>query len=265
MGNVSHMKCTCKGRPILDEDGNYSLALLEGHDSEWHFDVLTGIEWEELSWKMDEEEPQAALDISVAFNKKNEVAMKIGHLEILVALAGLCTPDPKSGTVEYIPVRDRLIDLYGSAVDHPEFIYLFRFVLMSGGATSVHLANLKEFTTIFVNQHIRKMQMTAYVIVSRYPVKIRRVSNASLKWAWRQTTKLGWCPLPPCILHRLDEDSKYEWEALMDDIEEAFTAAAKLAFTVVEMENSPVAKCDKLKQRTLWVASVEIEVMGIIF
>ena len=78
-GRVTQTKCTCKARPILDEDGNYSLALLEGHDAEWHFDVLTGIEWEELSYKMDEEEPQAALDISVAFNKKNEAAMKIGQ------------------------------------------------------------------------------------------------------------------------------------------------------------------------------------------
>ena len=93
MGKVSHMKCACKARPILDEDGNYSLALLEGHDGEWHFDVLTGIEWEELSWKMDEEEPQAALDISVALNKKNEAAMEIDHLEILGRLAALSSSD----------------------------------------------------------------------------------------------------------------------------------------------------------------------------
>ena len=33
VGKVSHMKCTCKGRPILDECGNYSLDLLAGHDS----------------------------------------------------------------------------------------------------------------------------------------------------------------------------------------------------------------------------------------
>ena len=51
----------------------------------------------------------------------------------------------------------------------------------------------------------------------------------------------------------------------MDDIEEAFIAAAKLASTVVEMENSLVANCDKLKQRTLLAANLEIDVMGIIF
>ena len=35
---------------------------------------------------MEDEEPEAAWVISVAFNKKNESAMKIGHLEILAAL-----------------------------------------------------------------------------------------------------------------------------------------------------------------------------------
>ena len=34
VGKVLHMKCTCKGRPILDEYGNYSIDLLAGHDSE---------------------------------------------------------------------------------------------------------------------------------------------------------------------------------------------------------------------------------------
>ena len=32
VGKRKTMKCTCKARPILDEDGNYSMSLLEGHD-----------------------------------------------------------------------------------------------------------------------------------------------------------------------------------------------------------------------------------------
>ena len=70
VGKKKSCKCTCKARAILDEDGNYSMALLEGHDKEWHSDILTGLEWEELAWDMDVEEPDAALVISVALNKK---------------------------------------------------------------------------------------------------------------------------------------------------------------------------------------------------
>ena len=81
VGKRKALKCTCKARPILDQDGNYSMDLLEGHDRDWWLDIQTGLEWEELSWKMDEEEPDVALVLSVSLNKKNEMAMESGHLE----------------------------------------------------------------------------------------------------------------------------------------------------------------------------------------
>ena len=36
------------------------MALLEGHDRGWYLDIQTGWGWEELHWKMDEEELDAA-------------------------------------------------------------------------------------------------------------------------------------------------------------------------------------------------------------
>ena len=81
---------------------------------------------------MDEEEPKAALAISIALNKKNEVAMKTGHLEIMSTLVGLCKPDPQ-GCVPFEPVRDKLIDLYGTEIDHPDFLHLFKVVCDAGG------------------------------------------------------------------------------------------------------------------------------------
>ena len=128
VGKNKRCKCTCKAKAILDEDGNYSMALLEGHDNEWHSEILTGLEWEELSWEMDVEEPDAALVISVALNKKNESAMNIGHLEIVAAMHKLLNPDPKDGSVAYEPVRDKLIELYGWNVDNPEFVFVYRFL-----------------------------------------------------------------------------------------------------------------------------------------
>ena len=121
----------------------------------------------------------------------------------------------------------------------------------------MHLADLKEFTTLFVNQHLRKMNLAAYATVAKDPVTFRKITNACLKWAWRQQPKQGWCPTPPCILHMPYEDSKYEMKDLMDDIEEAFTAAKELASTLVEMKNSPVPVGEKVKKQTLLIASLE--------
>ena len=164
------MKCTCKARPILDEDGNYSMALLEGHDRDWYLDIQTGLEWEELHWKMDVEEPDAASVISVSLNKKNELAMETGHLEIFAAMTNLLNPDPANGIVEYEPVRDQLIDLYGSSVNNPDFVFVFRFAMAAGGRGSIRFQTLKNFTTIFVNQKKRKMQTAVYALIAQYPV-----------------------------------------------------------------------------------------------
>ena len=222
-------KCNCSNRPILDKLGNYSMSALRSHDEEWWRGCQLGIEWEVLSWKMDEEEPHAASIICIALNKKNEVAMKTGHLEIMSSLVSLCVPDCR-GNVQFDPVRDKLIDLYGSAVDHPDSVHAFRLVMAAGGADSVHMTELlQDFTTVFANQKLRKMRMEAYAVVAPYPVEFPRIKNACLKWPWRQDTKQGWCQMPVNISHRLDVSSKHSWYDLMSDIEEALRA-----ITVVE-------------------------------
>ena len=72
---------------------NYSMAKLKSYDDAWAKDCHSGLEWEMLSWKMDVEEPDAALIISIALNKKNEAAMKTGQLEIMATLVKLCDSD----------------------------------------------------------------------------------------------------------------------------------------------------------------------------
>ena len=78
-----HKTCECGSCPILDDNGKYSLVKVQSHDDAWARDCHSGLVWEMLSWKMDVEEPEAALVISIALNKRNEAAMKTGHLEIM--------------------------------------------------------------------------------------------------------------------------------------------------------------------------------------
>ena len=131
-GGAERAKCDCKYSPLLDDQGNYTLERVRAHDGDWGRQCEGGLEWEVLSWKLDAEEPEAALVISIALNKKNEAAMKTGHLEIMSTLVGLCKPDPR-GCVPFEPVRDKLIDLYGTEIDHPDFLHLFKVVVDAGG------------------------------------------------------------------------------------------------------------------------------------
>ena len=172
----SRKKCECGSCPILDDNGKYSLVKVQSHDDAWARDCHSGLGWEMLSWKMDEEEPGAALIISIALNKKNEAAMKTGHTEIWATLVGLCKPDPY-GVVKFEPVRDKLVELYGAAVDHPDFVNAFKVVCDAGGAESVHLKDLHEFTSVYVNPKLRKMRMEAYAVVAPYPIDFPRIKK----------------------------------------------------------------------------------------
>ena len=69
-GDGVSKKCECDSQKIVDDEGNYSMEKLKLHDSEWAQSCVAGLEWEVLSYKMDEEEPDAAQIISIALNKK---------------------------------------------------------------------------------------------------------------------------------------------------------------------------------------------------
>ena len=125
--------CKCNLRVISDDQGMLSLALVKAKDAEWGDLCEKGITWEMLSPDMDVEEPEAALIISISLNKKNEASMKTAHTEIMTTLVGLCKPSPGSLEVPFEPVRERMVELYGAAVDHPDFHKAFQLVLDACG------------------------------------------------------------------------------------------------------------------------------------
>ena len=253
-GGAERAKCDCKYSPLLDDQGNYDLERVRAHDGEWGRQCEGGLEWEVLSWRLDEEEPEAALAISIALNKKNETAMKTGHLEIMSTLVGLCKPDPQ-GCVPFEPVRDKLIDLYGTEIDHPDFLHLFKVVCDAGGESSIHMKDLFSFTGVFVNPKIRKMRMEAYGVIAPYPVEFPKIKNACLKWAWKQPPTRGFCQIPPSIAHRFNQDSKFQMYDFLKEVEGAFLQLGKMASTVVEGPTSEKLRCK-------WIAEVEVTVMA---
>ena len=127
--------CECKNRPLLDAQGRYSMERLEQHDTAWSTICHKGIRWEVLSHKLDVEDPLGAKVISLALNKKNDAAMATTHEEIMTTLVGLCKPSPDGldGQVPFEPVRDKMLEWYGTIVDHPNFLHAFRLQIVIVG------------------------------------------------------------------------------------------------------------------------------------
>ena len=137
------MSCECDASPVLDEHGNYSVALVKSRDNDWWVGLFGG-EWEILSPDIDTEEPEAAHIISIALNRLNDTAMKTTHVEVWHALKDLLKPDPH-GIVLFEPVRDKLVNMYGAYADDKDLLYLFRFMMSAGGKDSCHLKDMEAF------------------------------------------------------------------------------------------------------------------------
>ena len=93
-------------------------------------------------------------------------------------------------------------------------------------------------------------------MVSAYPVEFPRIKNASLKWAWKQPPKRGWCELPISITHRLASGGKLSMLGLMREIEATFAFLTKSVSTVVETTDK--------KKKTKWLSEAEIGVMAMV-
>ena len=246
-------KCECPCKMILDEKGCYDLERLRAHDASWSEHVEKGIGWELLVPEMDDEEPDAALVISIAQNKKNEACMSTAHTEVMKTLVGLCKPDPNGDrTVLFEPIRERMIDLYGAIVDHPDFHHAFRLVLDAGGCDSPHMKDMNDFTSVHVNQHFRKLRFETYAVVAVLPIEYPALKNGLVKWAWKQKPVKGWCPVPPTLQHRLDPKSKHHMPRAATQIEDAMrgmrTCLAAVAAGVPNGE----------KMKITWVGAVDI-------
>ena len=252
--------CKCNLRVICDDQGMFNLALVKAKHEEWGDLCEKGITWEMLSPDMDVEEPEAALVISIALNKKNEASMKTAHTEIMTTLVSLCKPSPGSREVPFEPVRERMVELYGAAVDHPDFCKAFQFVLDAGGHDSPHMKDLQSFINAHVNPKLRKMRWEAYA-VAEYLVEFPKVKNAFIKWAYRQPTSRLWCQLPPDIGYRFDSGNKHNMRSLMEHIEQAMREMTKLAETTLD---DPLDQ-EAMKSRVRWTAAVDIGLVARVF
>ena len=102
--------------------------------------------------------------------------MSTAHTDVMKTPVGLCKPDPHGDgrTVLFEPVRERMIDLYGTIVDHPDFHHAFRLALDAGGSESPHMKDMTDFTAVHVNPKLRNLRFETYAAVAVHPIEFPR-------------------------------------------------------------------------------------------
>ena len=110
------------------------------------------------------------------------------------------------------------------------------------------MRDLHDFTSAHVNPKLRKLRFEAYAVVAVIPFKYPRLKNALLKWCWKQPPIRTWCPVPPAIHFRLDEQSKYSMVSACSAIEEVMITMSQCASAVAEND----------RQRIKFIGEVDI-------
>ena len=158
----SHLSQGCKnilgecflGIPALcrSESKAASVDVLAEIDAEFARYCRTGLLWEILSYKIEEEEPDALNIIQAACNCKHALALHSHETEALSGLGQLCKKaSALAGSLAFETAKEKLALTMPAIALDPDFIGMFRFVIDLGGDAGPFIPDLRTYTSKFVN------------------------------------------------------------------------------------------------------------------
>ena len=115
-----------------------------------------GLDCEVLAWEMGVEEPNAALVISIALNKGQEIALRTTELTAVAVLKGeiiVQAGKDLSQIVAFETVRERVRVQLDSAADDPDLPEVFDFLMSVGVGRNAYIDDLLEFAACFVDSN----------------------------------------------------------------------------------------------------------------
>ena len=195
------MKGTTKS--IVDQNGNYSLALLRAADLTFALVVDTGLLWEVLSWKMDVEEPDACSIIQAAMNAKGALFMlqhemqafaRLCCLASAIAEQRLASTSVANSIVEV--ARRQLRQTLPQYADDEGFLHMYRFVVDLGASNEVFCQDLLEFHQQWVNPEVRRIRLSVFGIMNLLPLHMPHLRVAGIKHVYSCETRFlkhGFC------------------------------------------------------------------------
>ena len=185
---------------FCDTDGRLSLSLITATSNGEQLNAMIkdGFLCETLSWKMDEEEPDAAVVISTAANEINSAAMRTTEIQAFKTLKGeiiIQMNKTVSQTVCFTSVLQRLQALQCPAVADPDLIELFDFLISNGVGKNSYLDGFLDWANASVNPKKRQLRFIAFAPINKMPdAPLSRIAVA--KRAYRGKPTYGYCPNP---------------------------------------------------------------------
>ena len=185
---------------FCDHEGRLSLSTFAQHTNGEQLQAIIneGFLCEVLSWKMDVEEPEAAVLISTAMNEISSASMRTTELQAIKVLKGeiiIQMNKDVSQKVCFQTVVDRVRRTLGPAVADPELVELFEFLICNGVGKNTYIDDFLDWACVSVNPKRRQLRFAAFSPINKMPDSPRsRVAVA--KRAYRGKPLHGFCPNP---------------------------------------------------------------------
>ena len=185
---------------FCDSEGRLSTtAVAESPNGRELADVLRdGIYVDVLSYRMDEEEPNAAAIISEALNSSHQLAMASGEMSAVSALNGaIIEMNATHGQgIAYATARDKVRQQLPIMADDPDFPEVFEFLIHTGAGTNTYVQNLLDYAEKFVDAGKRRLRLSAFGVVNKLPMDAPWTKIAVVKRAYRGKPSAGYCASP---------------------------------------------------------------------
>ena len=150
--------------------------------------ALEGLPSEELSWRLNIEEPKAAVVISRVLNNKNRVQLLPTEMEVIAVLSlqiDLAVADRLAHDVSFATLKEDLRRFLDCLVDDPDFIKVFKFVLELGRASDGFIPYLKSWYGTYVDASIRKLKLDTFKMLSGLRLEEPWFKIACVIWCYR--------------------------------------------------------------------------------
>jgi len=187
---------------ICDEDKNYCLNKLKMVDPDFAQHVQTGLLWQVLSYKMEQENPLAVVIIQAALNAKNGIFLTNHEMEAMSALSGITSAIAEAGLSKAIVAkcRERLSLTMPQFAEDEHFLQMLEFVHDLGSQKGGFVSDLKEFHNRFVDASTRRLRLSSFTAANAMPLDWAWMKVALIKHLYHCSPKEvshGFCPVVP--------------------------------------------------------------------
>ena len=175
--------------------------------------ALEGLPSEELSWRMNIEEPRAAVVISRVLNNKNRVQLLPTEMEVIATLSlqiDLAVGESVARDVSFFTLKEDLRKMLDCLVDDPDFIKVFKFVLELGSADEEFIPYLKSWYGTYVDASIRRLKLDAFKMLSDLNIEEPWLKIACVIWCYRSKPhpETSYCPNIYSGMLTLNDDAR---------------------------------------------------------